>query len=163
MSFVFIFFPLDSRPYGFCFLVGEKKRFSRLKDHMFQYPCHYKIFSYSLEFVRLCETKRKYANQQRFLYKICYVPSLYSNWRVSPIEFNSYKVSFVRYEFVEIFGLFWVRPKWLQNDPKWPQDKLQTFLIFNVFYVFMQFVKICNKLRGLDEGKQSTRAEIVVQ
>ena len=45
-------------------------------------------------------------NQTFFFYKICQAPNLYSTSRVLPIEFNYHKFSFVRYVFVEIFGVF---------------------------------------------------------
>ena len=43
---------------------------------------------------------------KRFFYKICQAPHLYLTLRVLPIEFNSFKFSFVRYVFVETFGVF---------------------------------------------------------
>ena len=56
------------------------------------------------------------------LNKICQAPNLYSNWRVSPTEFNSHKFGFVRYVFVKTFGNFWQWRKWPHNDPENNKD-----------------------------------------
>ena len=42
-------------------------------------------------------------------------PKLYLTLRVLAIEFNSYKVSFVRFAFVEISGFFKVDPRMTQK------------------------------------------------
>ena len=55
--------------------------------------------------------KGKYLNQTGFFYKIIV------NFEGVPIELNSHKFSFVRYVFVEIYGLF-RGPQGPQNDPK---------------------------------------------
>ena len=48
---------------------------------------------------------------KRFFYKICQAPNLYLTLRVLPIEFNSHKLSFVRFVVVEISGLFQWPPR----------------------------------------------------
>ena len=50
--------------------------------------------------------ERKIFKSNGFFYKICHAPSLYSTLRVLPKEFNSHKLSFVRFVFVEISGFF---------------------------------------------------------
>ena len=50
--------------------------------------------------------ERKIFESNRFFYKICQAPNLFLILRVLPIEFNSHKFSFVRFVYVEIFGLF---------------------------------------------------------
>ena len=50
--------------------------------------------------------KGKNSNQMGFFYKICLAPYLYLNLRVLPKEINSHKINFVRFVFMEIFGLF---------------------------------------------------------
>ena len=49
---------------------------------------------------------KKIFNSNVFFYKICQAPNLYLTSRVLPIEFNSQKISFVRFVFVEFSGLF---------------------------------------------------------
>ena len=43
---------------------------------------------------------------KRFSYKIYQDPNLYLTLRLVPIKYNSHKVSFLRYVFVEISGRF---------------------------------------------------------
>ena len=61
------------------------------------------------------------------------------NFKVLPIEFNSHKYSFVRFEYKAISGPFLVDP----NDPEWPKkepQKKENLQKLPIFYVKRKFL-----------------------
>ena len=71
--------------------------------------------------VHISYRKGKYLYQTPFFYKICQAPKLYLTLRVLPIKFNSQKISFVQFVFVEISRLSLVDPKDPGMTQKGPQ------------------------------------------
>ena len=77
--------------------------------------------------------ERKYFKSNGFFFTK-FAKNLCLTLRVLPIEFNSHKLSFVRYVFVEIFGVFLKRRKWPLNDEMTPKmTKIPKFLNFLTF------------------------------
>ena len=108
--------------------------------------------------------ERKIFKSKGFLHKIWQASNLYLTLRVLPIKFNSYKVSFIRFVFVEDSRLFLVDP----NDPEWPKNNpkrtpKQILQNFPFFYVLIHFCQCFNRCRVLEWWKGSTRQVLVVQ